>query len=207
MFDLSRYQDPLTIQRVIHNARTIAVVGLSKNELRASYFVGYYLKRHGYRVIPVNPREPEILGEKTFNRLADIPVHVDIVNVFRAPDALPGIAEEAVAIHAGSLWCQFTVINEEGARIAEAGGLSHVGPLGPTWQLRGLPGFLRAVGLPIDQVFARGDVVVHAARSLEPVGSDHLPVLVEFSLKAPLPDPETATAGLPAVIAARSGRL
>jgi uncharacterized protein len=123
-FDLSRYQDPLTIQRVIHNARTIAVVGLSKNELRASYFVGYYLKRHGYRVIPVNPREPEILGEKTFNRLADIPVHVDIVNVFRAPDAVPGIAEEAVAIHAGSLWCQFTVINEEGARIAEEGGLT-----------------------------------------------------------------------------------
>ena len=65
-FDLKRYQDPLTIQRVLHNAKTIAVVGLSKNELRASYFVGYYLKRHGYRVIPVNPREPEILGEKSY---------------------------------------------------------------------------------------------------------------------------------------------
>ncbi len=121
---LSRYQDPLTIQRVIHNARTIAVVGLSKNELRASYFVGYYLKRHGYRVIPVNPRESEILGEKSVKTLADVPVPVDIVNVFRAPDALPGIAREAVAIGAGSLWCQFTVINEEGGRIAEAGGLS-----------------------------------------------------------------------------------
>jgi uncharacterized protein len=121
---LSRYQDPLTIQRVIHNARTIAVVGLSRNELRASYFVGYYLKRHGYRVIPVNPRESEILGEKSVKTLADVPVPVDIVNVFRAPDALPGIAREAVAIGAGSLWCQFTVINEEGGRIAEAGGLS-----------------------------------------------------------------------------------
>jgi predicted CoA-binding protein len=121
---LSRYQDPLTIQRVIHHARTIAVVGLSKNELRASYFVGYYLKRHGYRVIPVNPRESEILGEKSVKTLADVPVPVDIVNVFRAPDALPGIAREAVAIGAGSLWCQFTVINEEGGRIAEAGGLS-----------------------------------------------------------------------------------
>ena len=123
-FDLTRYQDPLTIQRVLHNARTVAVVGLSKNELRASYFVGYYLKRHGYRVIPVNPRETEILGEKSFKSLADVPVHVDIVNVFRAPDALPGIAREAVAIGAASLWCQFTVINEEGGRIAEAGGLS-----------------------------------------------------------------------------------
>jgi predicted CoA-binding protein len=125
-FDLSRYQDPLTIQRVLHNSKTIAIVGLSKNELRASYFVGFYLRRHGYRVIPVNPRESEIFGEKAFKSLADLPVPVDIVNVFRAPDALPGIAEEAVAIRAKNLWCQFTVINEEGGRIAEAGGLSVV---------------------------------------------------------------------------------
>jgi len=125
-FDLARYQDPLTIQRVVHNARTIAIVGLSKNELRASYFVGYYLKRHGYRVIPVNPREAEILGEKSFKSLLAIPDHVDIVNVFRAPDALPAIAAEAVKIDAGNLWCQFSVINEEGARIAEAGGVTVV---------------------------------------------------------------------------------
>jgi predicted CoA-binding protein len=123
-FDVSRYQDPLTIQLVINSARTIAVVGLSKNHLRASYFVGFYLRRHGYRVIPVNPREAEIFGEKSFNSLADVPVPVDIVNVFRAPEALPGIAREAVAIGATSLWCQFSVINEEGGRIAEAGGLS-----------------------------------------------------------------------------------
>jgi len=123
-FDLSRYQDPLTIQRVIHGAKTIAVVGLSSNELRASYFVGYYLRRHGYHVIPVNPRESEILGEKSFRSLTDVPVPIDIVNVFRAPDALPDIAREAVAIKAKALWCQFTVINEEGARIAEAGGLT-----------------------------------------------------------------------------------
>jgi predicted CoA-binding protein len=123
-FDLSRYQDPLTVQRVIHSARTIAIVGLSRNHLRASYFVGFYLRRHGYRVIAVNPREPEIFGEKSFNRLVDVPVPVDVVNVFRAPAALPEIAREAVAIGATSLWCQFSVINEEGARIAEAGGLS-----------------------------------------------------------------------------------
>ena len=124
--DLSRYQDPLVIQRILHNAKTIAVVGLSKNPLRASYFVGFYLRRHGYRVIPVNPRESEILGEKSYASLNDIRDHVDVVNVFRAPSALPGIAQEAVAIRAGALWCQFTVINEEGARIAEAGGLSVV---------------------------------------------------------------------------------
>jgi uncharacterized protein len=123
-FDLKQYQDPLTIQRALHGARTIAVVGLSNNHLRASYFVGFYLKRHGYRVIPVNPRETEILGEKSFARLSDVSVPIDIVNVFRAPEALPAIAREAVAIGAKNLWCQFSVINEEGARIAEAGGVS-----------------------------------------------------------------------------------
>ena len=125
-FDLARYQDPLTIQRVLYNAKTIAIVGLSTNELRASYFVGYYLQRRGYRVIPVNPREREILGEKSFSSLLDVPVPVDIVNVFRTPDALPAIAGEAVKISAGNLWCQFSVVNEEGARIAEAGGVSVV---------------------------------------------------------------------------------
>jgi len=123
MIDLARYQDPLTIQRVLHTARTVAIVGLSANELRASYFVGYYLRRHGYRVIPVNPREPEILGEKCYASLLDVPEPVDVVDVFRAPAALPGIAREAVAIHAGALWCQFGVINAEGAQIAEDGGL------------------------------------------------------------------------------------
>jgi predicted CoA-binding protein len=125
-FDLTRYQDPLTIQRVLHNAKTVAIVGLSKNELRASNFVGYYLRRHGYRVIPVNPREPEILGTKSFASLLDVPEPIDIVNVFRAPDALPAIAADAVKIGAGTLWCQFGVINEEGARIAEAGGVTVV---------------------------------------------------------------------------------
>ena len=123
-FDLSRYQDPLTIQRVLLNAKNIAIVGLSPNELRASYFVGFYLRRHGYHVIPVNPREPEVLGERSFKSLTDVPVPIDVVNVFRAPDALPAIATEAVAIGATSLWCQFTVINEEGGRIAEMSGLS-----------------------------------------------------------------------------------
>jgi hypothetical protein len=123
---LERYQDPEAIQRVLHNARTIAIVGLSANELRASNFVGFYLKRHGYRVIPVNPRESEILGEVSYPSLSDVPVPVDVVNVFRAPDALPAIAREAVASEAGCLWCQFGVINEEGARIAEEGGLQVV---------------------------------------------------------------------------------
>ena len=124
MSDLARYQDPLTIQRVLHNSKTIAIVGLSDNELRASHFVGYYLKRHGYRVIPVNPRQTEILGQKCYPSLLDVPEPVDIVDVFRAPDALPGIARDAVAIHAGTLWCQFGVINADGARIAEEGGLT-----------------------------------------------------------------------------------
>jgi uncharacterized protein len=126
MTDLRRYQDPFTIQRVLHSARTVAVVGLSGNELRASNFVGYYLKRHGYRVIPVNPRETEVLGEESVASLAEVPVPVDIVNVFRVADAVPEIAREAVAIEAGAMWCQFGVINVTGAQIAEDGGLTVV---------------------------------------------------------------------------------
>ena len=125
-FDLARYQSALAIQRMLYNAKTIAMVGLSPNELRASHFVGYYLIRHGYRVIPVNPRETQVLGQTSFKTLLDVPVPIDIVNVFRAPDALPGIAEEAVRVGAANLWCQFGVINAEGARIAEAGGMSVV---------------------------------------------------------------------------------
>lgn len=124
--ELARYQDPQAIQRVLLRAKTVAIVGLSANPLRASHFVGFYLQRHGYRVIPVNPREPEILGEKAFARLSDVPVCVDIVNVFRAPTALPAIATEAVAIGARCLWCQFGVINAEGARIAASGDLTVV---------------------------------------------------------------------------------
>ena len=121
-----RYQDPLEIQRVLNTARTVAIVGLSNNELRASYFVGYYLKRHGYRVIPVNPRIPEVLGETSHPSLLDVPEPVDIVNVFRAPDALPEIAEQTAAIGAGALWAQFDVINAEGGRIAEEAGVTVV---------------------------------------------------------------------------------
>lgn len=123
-FDLSEYQDPAAIQRVLHGAKTIAIVGLSPKELRSSNFVGYYLQRHGYRIIPVNPREAEILGERSYASLTDIDVPVDIVDVFRAPDALPGIAREAVRIGAGCLWAQFGVISEEGASIAGKGGLT-----------------------------------------------------------------------------------
>ena len=121
---ISQYQDVTDIQGVLHNAKTIAIVGLSNNPLRASYFVGYYMKRHGYRVIPVNPRESEILGETSYPSLREVPSRVDVVNVFRAPSALPAIAEDAVAIKASTLWCQFGVINEEGAKIAEDGGVT-----------------------------------------------------------------------------------
>ena len=123
-FDLQRYQGSEDIQRVLQSAKTMAVVGLSANPLRASNFVGFYLQRHGYRVIPVNPREPQILGERSFDTLRNVPVPVDVVVVFRAPAALPEIAAEAVTIKAKCLWCQFTVINEQGARIAEDGGVT-----------------------------------------------------------------------------------
>jgi predicted CoA-binding protein len=120
------YQDPRTILETLSRAKTVAVVGLSANELRPSNFVGFYLQRHGYRVIPVNPRESEILGERSFGSLTEISEPVDVVDVFRAPDAVPAIAEEAVAIRAKTLWLQFGVLSPEGAAIAERGGLDVV---------------------------------------------------------------------------------
>lgn len=120
------YQDARTIQRLLSTAKTIAVVGLSGNELRPSNFVGFYLQRHGYSIVPVNPRESEILGEKSYASLREIPFHVDIVDVFRAPPAVPGIAQEAVDIRAGAMWLQFGVISPEGAEIAQNGGVDVV---------------------------------------------------------------------------------
>jgi uncharacterized protein len=120
------YEDPHTIQSIINRAKRIAIVGLSPNELRASYFVGYYLHRHGYEVIPVNPRAESILGARSYASLADVPEPVDVVDVFRAPDAVPEIAREAVAAGAGALWLQYGVISPEGAQIAADGGLDVV---------------------------------------------------------------------------------
>ena len=120
--NLEDYQDPAVIQRALR-ARRVAVVGMSGNELRASNFVGFYLKRHGYDVVPVNPRESGIYGLTCYPSLADVPDPVDVVDVFRDPSAVPEIAREAVAIGARFLWLQFGVISEEGIRIAVEGGL------------------------------------------------------------------------------------
>jgi predicted CoA-binding protein len=125
MNDLSPYQEPADIRRIL-NYRRIAIVGLSGNELRASNFVGYYLQRHGYEVIPVNPRETAVLGATSYPSLTDIPGPVDVVDVFRDPSAVPEIAQQAVSIGAQALWLQFGVINEEGIQIAVDAGLDVV---------------------------------------------------------------------------------
>jgi predicted CoA-binding protein len=124
--EIRRYQDPVVIRQILHTARTIAIVGLSSNVLRPSNFVGFYMQRHGYKIVPVNPNEREAVGEKAYPSLSDIPFKVDVVDVFRASQFVPGIAEEAVKIGAGALWLQFGVISAEGARIAEQGGLQVV---------------------------------------------------------------------------------
>ncbi len=126
MTDAAPYQDPEVIQRVLHQSRTVAIVGLSSNVLRASHFVGFYAARHGYRVIPVNPREKEILGARSYPSLGDVEEQVDIVDVFRAPAAVPAIAREAVAVGARALWLQFGVISPEGALTAAEAGLDVV---------------------------------------------------------------------------------
>ena len=123
--NIGDYQDCAVIQRVITMQR-VAIIGLSGNELRASNFVGRYLLRNGYDVVPVNPREETILGRTSYASLADIPDPVDTIDVFRKPDAVPDIARDAVAIGAKCLWLQYNVISEEGARIATDGGLDVV---------------------------------------------------------------------------------
>jgi predicted CoA-binding protein len=123
--NLEKYQDTDVIRKVL-TWPNVAIVGLSGNELRASNFVGRYLQIRGYNVIPVNPRETTILGNKSYGSLSEIPEPVDTVDVFRQPDVVPAIAEEAVAIGARCLWMQFGVISEEAASIAEAGGLDVV---------------------------------------------------------------------------------
>ena len=113
------------IQRAL-GCKRVAVVGLSSNVLRASHFVGFYLARHGYEVIPINPREDAVLGAKSYPNLEAVPGPIDVVDVFRDPSAVPAIAEEAVGVGAKFLWLQFGVISEEGVRIAEAGGMECV---------------------------------------------------------------------------------
>lgn len=123
---MTAYQDPDVIFRALRGARTVAIVGLSKDPLRPSNFIGFYLQRHGYTIVPVNPRETEILGERSYPSLKELPFPVDVVDVFRKPEAVPDIARDAVAIGAKALWLQFGVISPEGARIAEEGGLAVV---------------------------------------------------------------------------------
>ena len=124
--EVSQYQDPVVIRQILMTGRTIAIVGLSSNPLRPSNFVGFYLQRHGYHVVPVNPRETEALGEKAYASLTEVPFPVDVVDVFRAPQFVPEVATEAVKVGAKALWLQFGVISPEGARIARDGGLQVV---------------------------------------------------------------------------------
>jgi predicted CoA-binding protein len=115
--------DSEKVRRILRKYRTIAVVGLSAQWHRPSYFAAKYMQEHGYRVIPVNPTYDSILGEKCYKRLADIPVPVDIVDCFRKSEEIEAIAADAVAIGAKVLWMQLGVHNAAARARAEAAGL------------------------------------------------------------------------------------
>jgi len=121
-----KYQNPATIRSILSTSKTIAMVGLSPNSQRPSYFVASYLRYEGYRIIPVNPRATEILGERAYPDLASIEEPVDMVNVFRRPEECVEITKQAVALQAKSLWLQLRVFSEEAAQIAELAGLEVV---------------------------------------------------------------------------------
>jgi predicted CoA-binding protein len=118
--------DSEKVRRILRRSKTIAVVGLSAQWHRPSYFAAKYMQEHGYRVIPVNPTYPEILGEKSYPSLRDIPEKVDIVDCFRKSAEIPAIADDAIAIGAKVLWMQLGVENGDARRKAEAAGLEVV---------------------------------------------------------------------------------
>ena len=118
--------DIASLRRILKSCRTIAVVGLSADWNQPSNFAAKYLQQHGYRIIPVNPRYPEVLGERCYARLEDIPAPVDMVDVFRRTDDVLPIARSAIAIGAKCLWQQLGVINLEADAKAREAGLDSV---------------------------------------------------------------------------------
>ena len=118
--------DSEKVRRILRKHKTLAVVGLSAQWHRPSYFAAKYMQEHGYRVVPVNPRYPEILGERCHATLATIDVPIDIVDVFRRTEDVMPIAEQAIAIGARCLWQQIGVKNEAAAALAVAAGLDAV---------------------------------------------------------------------------------
>jgi len=115
-----------TLRRILRESKVIAVVGLSADWFRPSYFAAKYMQEHGYRVIPVNPRYKEILGEKCYPSVREVPGKIDIVDVFRKTADVMPIAEDAIAVHAKVLWQQLGVKNEEAAARARRAGLEAV---------------------------------------------------------------------------------
>ena len=111
------------VAQILRGTKTIAVVGLSSNPMRPSHGVAEYLKSVGYRIIPVNPNETEVLGEKAYARLEDVPEPVDVVDVFRRAEEVPAVAESAIKIKAKVLWMQLGIENAEAAEKARAAGL------------------------------------------------------------------------------------
>jgi predicted CoA-binding protein len=114
------------MRRIFTESQTIAVVGASPSPHRAGHYIPAYLQEHGYRIIPVNPNHDEVLGEKCYDSLEDIPEPVDCVEVFRRPEYTPDVARQAVTIGARSLWLQLGIVNDEAKRVAEEAGLMFV---------------------------------------------------------------------------------
>ena len=111
------------LRELLDNAHVIALVGHSDSPTRTSYRIAQYLRQMGYKVYPVNPTVDEIDGEKSYPSLASIPEHIDIVNVFRRSEHLPGVVEEAIAVGAGAVWAQLGVEHPEAARLASEANL------------------------------------------------------------------------------------
>lgn len=151
----ARYQDPATIRHILAKPGVAAIVGLSSDPQKASYFVAAYLQKRGWKIVPVTPKKGNILGEETVSSLADVTLPVDVVDVFRPASEMPALARQAAAIHAKAFWMQLKVASIEAAEIAQAAGLSVVADMCMKMEYGRLNGGLHSAGMDTGIISAK----------------------------------------------------
>lgn len=124
--DTSKETEAATIEKILRQSRTIAVVGLSSDPFRPSHGVAQYMQSAGYRIIPVNPNKTEVLGEKAYASLEEVPEKIDIVDIFRRSEFVPPVVESAIQVGAKAVWMQEGVIHQQAARRAQESGIAVV---------------------------------------------------------------------------------
>lgn len=153
------YQNPLEVRWALQASKTVAVVGLSNDRQKPSYFVASYLKAKGYRIVPINPKADVILGEKVYRRLEDIPFPVDLVDIFRPAAESVQYVRQAIDIGARVFWQQLRIVNQEAASIARAAGLISIMDLCIKMEHGRYGGGLQSAGMNTEIISARRSLI------------------------------------------------